>query len=432
MDDIDEYINYLNNFLKENSIDIRADSSSIFNDEFYLKLLAYITEGNVVIENGKGYAEKIQNLDSIIRYLSNICEIELSHIKSFDIIIGCDELSAKWLIEVFIEIIELVKRGTVEFSERETGLECDDSQPEDHEIKRCLTEVDEESKDREQRFIKAKLKETEKEGLYKKWWRKKEKLNNTNQNLTSICKDSLEIGASTDKVEINKKYNTLTDIRRKSLHNHITTTPEETEDNFDIEMVQRIIQTTVPKEELKALKSNPKIYNEMCNKILETFNDIQKSVETIHNKEKLEMVVKETILKRKIEKENIASKLAIEIIADGRLLKQLFDIECDLYEIELKEKQQKNLEMRLLSKNKIEQIKKILQLKADLTYEAVTHELNIQKKINNKIEDQIFTKNDQVNEYLDNQRTLMNKELKYQKFKRERMKKMKKLKIKTK
>ena len=55
MDDIDEYINYLNNFLKENSIDIRADSSSIFNDEFYLKLLAYITEGNVVIENGKGY-----------------------------------------------------------------------------------------------------------------------------------------------------------------------------------------------------------------------------------------------------------------------------------------------------------------------------------------------------------------------------------------
>jgi hypothetical protein len=70
---------------------------------------------NIVPENsfdvniGKTDAEKADNLYNLVQFLTGIVEVDLSHIKGRDIVFKKDEISAKHLLELILELINILK-----------------------------------------------------------------------------------------------------------------------------------------------------------------------------------------------------------------------------------------------------------------------------------------------------------------------------------
>ena len=110
------------------------NEDDLFLDDFYIAIVGnLISDRKFELQPGKDNEEKVKSLTQLINLLSEIIEMDLSHISASGIINKHDRISAKCLLELIEELIKaLINENENEF-EKEENEETESGQ-ENHKI----------------------------------------------------------------------------------------------------------------------------------------------------------------------------------------------------------------------------------------------------------------------------------------------------------
>ena len=87
----------------------------LFSDEFYISIISILMpDEELQMEPGKTAEEKVKNLKTLLDYLSNILEVDLSKINAKSIIIKHDKENTRDLLELLSSIIQTLIKANIE------------------------------------------------------------------------------------------------------------------------------------------------------------------------------------------------------------------------------------------------------------------------------------------------------------------------------
>ena len=104
------------------------NEEDLYSDEFYISVVSVLMQvDDIKLKPGKNPEEKVKTLKTIIEYLSNMIEADLSSIEAEGIILHKDKESAKNLLELLFTLIQTVIKANLE-QLGEEGIELDDNE----------------------------------------------------------------------------------------------------------------------------------------------------------------------------------------------------------------------------------------------------------------------------------------------------------------
>lgn len=345
--------------------------------------------------------------------MSLVLDLELSHIEPKEIIVTKEEDSVRYMLSILIDMAELFKNNTESIVPNTTdeSVEC--------EVSRTVQN--------DSSFITRNLNENLTEMRYQNEEEdKKDKY--VNPNYKDEHEDKVNVIGSQDKAKEDFSFN-----------NNIDNTEKEISDiGIKIEIIY-LLKKMYKQNEYKSMMNNSDYHNKITkciNKIKafhkSVFNDNQPMTKQFikQNSKEISKIVKNTFNPSCIDaKKNLPMKIAMAIIDDKIMLQKICELEADVLRQNINNRKEKYITQKEISDQHLKQVKEMYIQALRMEEDKVREEIRNLNQVNTLKEEKIVLENKATNEYMIEKKEYLKELERYEKFKREKEKKIKRLKI---
>lgn len=341
-------------------------------------------------------------------------DLELNHIEPKEIIVTKEEDSVRYMLSILIDMAELFKNNSIIPNTTDESIEC--------EVSRTVQN--------DSSFITRNLNENLTENRYENEEENK-KDNYVNPNDKDEHEDKVNVIISQEKdLKVNE------DISFKA--NNENKEKEISDIGIKIEIIY-LLKQMYKRNEYKSMMNNSEYHNRII-KCINKIKSFHKSLFDEHkpltkeflrqNSKEISKIIKNIFHPSCIDiKRNLPMKIAMAILDDKIMLQKICELETDILQQDIKTKKEKYNSKKEISAQHVKQVKEIYINALRMEEDKVREELKNLNQINTLKEEKIVLENKATNEYMIDKKEYLKELERYEKFKREKEKKIKQLKI---
>ena len=353
-------------------------------------------------------------------------DLELSHIEPKEIIVTKEEDSVRYMLSILIDMAELFKKNTESIVPNTTdeSIDC--------EVSRTVQN--------DSSFITRNLNENLTEMRYKNEDEDK-KENYVNPNDKDEHEDKVNVISSQDKEnKINEKCTETNQCSNycKNFSFNKNKEKEISDIGIKIEIIY-LLKKMYKHNEYKSMMNNSDYHNRITkciNKIKifhkSVFKDNQPMTKQFlkQNSKEISKIVKNTFTPSCIDvKKNLPMKIAMAIIDDKIMLQKICELEADVLRQNINNRKEKYITQKEISDQHLKQVKEMYIQALRMEEDKVREEIKNLNQVNTLKEEKIVLENKATNEYMIEKKEYLKELERYEKFKREKENKIKRLKI---
>ena len=389
--------------------------------------------------------EKVESLKDLLAYLSLVLDLELNHIDPNEIIVTKEVDSVRYLLSILIDMAELFK----------SNEEINPIIPsEDYNICQLSNTLNNDSS-----FIKRNLMDEydDKRNITENRYQNEEGdelIKSTNQcNMVHISDEIVNIAQTKNESEDNNHIGNNTNDIRFSFSDK----RQELSDNdlciLKKEDKEKLLSDTALKIELLLIMKNiytkneyasliqredyPKKIEKLIKKIKSFHNSIFKNTDKgltrdfiLLNKKDISKIIKKLFQPKSLDpSQNLPMKIALAIFDDKEMLRKMYELDNDVIRQQIKTQKENYKLLKEQSDKDVYNVKNLYVQALRMEGERVREEINNLNEINTLKEEKIVLEGKISTDFLYDKKEYLLELERYEKFKREKQKKIRKLKI---
>lgn len=390
--------------------------------------------------------EKIESLKDLLAYLSLVLDLELNHIEPNEIIVTKEVDSVRYLLSILIDMAELFK----------SNEEINPIFPsEDYNICQLSNTLNNDSS-----FIKRNLMDEydDKRNITENRYQNEEEdkliMKSTNQcNMVQISDEIVNIvQTKNEKEDDNHIDNKKNDIqfsfsgkRQELSDNDLCILKKEDKEKplsdtalkIELLLIMKNIYTKNEYESLIQREDYPKKIVKLIKKIKSFHNSIFKNTDKdltrdfiLLNKKDISKIIKKLFQPKSLDpSQNLPMKIALAIFDDKEMLRKMYELNNDVIRQQIKTQKENYKLLKEQSDKDVYNVKDLYVQALRMEGERVKEEINNLNEINTLKEEKIVFEGKINTDFLYDKKEYLLELERYEKFKREKQKKIRKLKI---
>lgn len=390
--------------------------------------------------------EKIESLKDLLAYLSLVLDLELNHIEPNEIIVTKEVDSVRYLLSILIDMAELFK----------SNEEINPIFPsEDYNICQLSNTLNNDSS-----FIKRNLMDEydDKRNITENRYQNEEEdkliMKSTNQcNMVQISDEIVNIvQTKNEKGDNNHIDNKKNDIqfsfsgkRQELSDNDLCILKKEDKEKplsdtalkIELLLIMKNIYTKNEYASLIQREDYPKKIEKLIKKIKSFHNSIFKNTDKdltrdfiLLNKKDISKIIKKLFQPKSLDpSQNLPMKIALAIFDDKEMLRKMYELNNDVIRQQIKTQKENYKLLKEQSDKDVYNVKDLYVQALRMEGERVKEEINNLNEINTLKEEKIVLEGKINTDFLYDKKEYLLELERYEKFKREKQKKIRKLKI---